>query len=95
MVSYRNCQTYCVEAKNCQLVVWTSILGSQHLSFGVPTKGKNKCIMESEENNTDSKSNLQLYQLNQFWEKMQSNTYIKLVHVFNRMNCVLCWELTF
>lgn len=51
MVSYRNCQTYCVEAKNCQLVVWTSILGSQHLSFGVPTKGKNKCIMESEENN--------------------------------------------
>lgn len=64
MVSYRNCQTYCVEAKNCQLVVWTSILGSQHLSFGVPTKGKNKCIMESEENNTYSKSNLQLYQLN-------------------------------
>lgn len=46
--------------------------------------------MESEENNTYSKSNLQLYQLNQFGEKMQSNTYIKLVHVFNRMNCVLC-----
>lgn len=69
MVSYRNCQTYCVEAKNCQLVVWTSILGSQHLSLGVPTKGKNKCIMESEENNTYSKSNLQLYQLNRIWGK--------------------------
>lgn len=62
MISYRNCQTYCVKAKNCQLVVWTSILGSQHLSFGVPTKGKNKWIMKSKENDINSKSNLQLHQ---------------------------------
>lgn len=93
MVGYKNNQTYCVEAKNCQLVVWTSILGSQHLSFGVPTTGKNKCIMESEENNTYRVFKIKLTVIpvkSKFGEKMQSNTYIKLVHVFNRMNCVLC-----